>query len=399
MPVPPAHSASAPGSNPGVLPQPTPEERARSDALAERIRAEIAAADGAIGFARFMELALYTPALGYYGAAREKFGAAGDYVTAPELGGLYARCLARALAPVLAELGGGDIIEVGAGSGRLAADLLTELAALSALPNAFHILELSGALRARQEATLKQHAPALAGRVRWLERLPPPGFRGVILGNEALDAMPVERFVVRPDGVYQLGIAARDEQFVWVELPGSAATRARVAPLDLPPGYASEINFAAEAWVRSVGEILADGLILLIDYGFPRAEFYHPERAAGTLMCHYRQRAHADPLILLGLQDISAHVDFTAIAEAGAGAGLNVLGYTSQAAFLLGSGLTELAGQSDPGNTRAHLALTQEIKKLTSPAEMGELFKVIGLGRNIGRPPAGFALHDRRARL
>lgn len=396
MPVPPTRFS---GADTGSAPTPSAADRARSEALTARVRTEIADAGGAIEFTRFMELALYSPALGYYHADNEKFGRHGDFITAPELGTVFARCLARALVPVLVELGGGDILEFGAGNGTLAADLLNELSALSALPGTYNILELSGALRARQAATINERAPTLASRVRWLDRLPAPGFRGVMLGNEALDAMPVDRFVMRANGVRQLGVTAVDQGFAWVDLPASAAAAARVAPLHPAPGYLSEINFTAEAWVRSIGEILAAGMMLLIDYGFPRAEFYHPERSGGTLMCHYRHRAHTDPLILLGLQDITAHVDFSAIAEAGSSVGLDVLGYTSQAAFLLGSGLAELAGQSDPGNTRAHLALTQQVKKLTSPAEMGELFKVIALGRGLRAPPASFAVHDRRGRL
>jgi len=399
MPLPPTRfSASAAPPAPG-LPSASADERRRSDTLAERVRAQIARHDGAIGFARFMELALYHPALGYYMTPGERIGAGGDFVTAPELGGAFAHCLARATAPVLTMLRRGDILEVGAGNGVLAADLLNQLAGAAALPDVYYILELSGALRARQAATVQERAPAHAARVRWLERLPPSGFRGVIIGNEALDAMPVERFVVRPDGVRELAVAAGADGFTWVERAASAAMIERVAPLALSPGYVSEMNFAAEAWVRSVAEIVAEGMILLIDYGFARAEFYHPDRSAGTLMCHYRQRAHTDPLILIGLQDITAHVDFTAIAEAGRAGGLDVLGYTSQAAFLLGSGLTDLAAQSDPADTRVHLALTQQIKKLTSPAEMGELFKVMALGRGIGKTLPGFTLQDRRARL
>jgi SAM-dependent MidA family methyltransferase len=380
------------------LPTPTAEEQALGARLQQRIRDEIATAGGAITFARFMELALYAPGLGYYAAGKQKFGAAGDFTTAPELGSLFARCLARPCQAILAELGGGDILEVGAGSGALAADLLLELETLDALPERYLILELGTELRARQAETLRARAPQHLERVHWLDMLPAT-VRAVVLANELLDALPVERFKVTESGVNRLDVARENERFAWREQPADAPMRARIEPLALPPGYVSEINLQAEAWVRSVADVLQQGVLLLIDYGFPRAEFYHPQRASGTLMCHYRHRAHDDPLVLVGLQDITAHVDFSAIAEAGTGAGLTLAGYTSQAAFLIGCGLEKLAASSDPDAVRAHLALTQQIKKLTLPHEMGELYKVIALGRGLREPLLGFALHDRRGRL
>jgi len=210
------------------------------------------------------------------------------------------------------------------------------LAARGALPDTYLILELSADLRERQAATIEQTAPEHAARVRWLDRLPEPGFRGLVLANELLDSMPVERFKVAADGVKRMGVTWRDASFSWVERPAPSIVAERVHPLMLVPGYVSEIGLAAQAWVRSIGERVAAGVLLFIDYGFPRAEFYHPDRATGTLMCHYRHRAHTDPLILPGLQDITAHVDFTAITQAGTDIGLDLLGYTSQAAFLLG---------------------------------------------------------------
>lgn len=382
---------------PVSLPALTPEESAHERALVGLIRREIDVQGGAIGFARFMELALYAPGLGYYSATHQKFGAGGDFITAPELGALYARCLARCCAEVLTACGG-DVLEAGAGSGALAADLLAELAALNSLPDTYYILELSATLRMRQQALIQARVPALAARVHWLSRLP-ARFRGVVIGNEVLDAMPVERFRVTADGIDEFTVIAQGEGLAWGARPAGDAVIERIAPLDLAPGYSSEINLAAEAWVRTVADALVEGLVLLIDYGFPRAEFYHSDRTQGTLMCHYRQRAHADPLIRIGLQDITAHVDFTAIAEAAVTEGLELLGYTSQAAFLIGSGLPEFIARSDPNDTRAHLELTQQIKKLTSPAEMGELFKVLALGRGISGPLSAFALADRRGRL
>ncbi len=380
-----------------ILPPPGAEEQAHSEQLACRVREEITQAGGAIPFARFMELALYAPGLGYYAAGRHKFGAAGDFVTAPELGSLFARCLARSAGSVLERVGG-DILETGAGSGALVADLLLELETLGRLPERYLILELSNELRDRQAKTLRRKAPHLSDRARWLDALP-ADFRGVMLANELLDALPVERFKITDRGVQQLHVAWENDRFAWREKPADGRIRARIEPLALSPGYTSEINFMAEAWIRSVADVLKQGALLLIDYGFPRAEFYHPQRTAGTLMCHYRHRAHDDPLILVGLQDITAHVDFTAIAETGREAGLALLGYTSQAAFLIGSGLEQLMAASDPEDARAHLELTRQVKKLTSPHEMGELFKVMALGRDVPEPLPGFTLQDRRGRL
>lgn len=383
--------------DPRALPPLTVEEQAHSAHLRRLIQEEMTSRGGEISFARFMELALYTPGLGYYAAGKHKFCAAGDFVTAPELGSLFARCLARLCGSILERVGG-DILETGAGSGALAADLLLELEALGRLPERYLILELSSELRDRQAETLRRKAPQWLKRVHWLDALP-TGFRGVMLANELLDALPVERFKVTNSGVRQLYVAWENDRFVWREKPADEKIRARVEPLALSPGYTSEINFTVEAWVRSAADVLKQGVLLLIDYGFPRAEFYHAQRSDGTLMCHYRHRAHDDPLTLVGLQDITAHVDFTAIAEAGREAGLMLLGYTSQAAFLIGSGLEQLMAASDPEDTRVHLELTQQVKKLTSPHEMGELYKVIAFGRGIPEPLTGFSLHDRRGRL
>ena len=385
--------------NAPALPEPTPEERALSQRLTELIRAEIAGAGGAIAFARFMELALYAPEFGYYIAGKHKFGASGDFVTAPELGPVFARCLARQCGQILATLANGDLLEVGAGSGALAVQLLLELECLGQLPAHYFILEISSTLRARQRALFADQAAHLLERVQWLDSLPSAGFRGIVLGNELLDAMPVERFRIGAQGVVQMQVGWEDNRFVWHESLAIDALRDRVLALGLPEGYVSEIGLAAEGWVRSVADILEQGALLLVDYGFPRHEFYHPQRSSGTLMCHYRHRAHDDPLLYVGLQDITAHVDFTAIAEAGTDSGLGLLGYTSQALFLLGCGLDELATQVDQSDARAYLQFTNEVKKLTLPHEMGELFKVIALGRGIDMPLAGFRLQNRRDRL
>lgn len=381
------------------LPEPTPEERAISEDLIELIRAQIDQSDGAISFARFMDLALYAPQLGYYSAGQHKFGVAGDFVTAPELGPVFAQCLARQCAQVLALLRTGDILEVGAGSGVLAADLLLELERLGQLPHNYFILEISNSLRARQERMLTDKAPHLLEHVRWLDRLPPAGWRGVVLGNELLDAMPVERFRIHNETTQSLMVGWEKNHFVWRERPASAPVIERATSLKLEQDYVSEISFSAEGWVRSVADILQQGVILLIDYGFPRHEFYHPERRTGTLMCHYRHYAHSDPLVRVGLQDITAHVDFSAIATAGVESGLEVLGYNSQAMFLLGCGLEEIAADIDQSDARAYLQFTNAVKKLTLPHELGELFKVIALGRAVDIPLIGFRLQNRRTRL
>jgi len=381
------------------LPQPTPEERALSQRLIDLIRAEIARAGGAIPFARFMDLALYAPELGYYSAGKHKFGVEGDFVTAPELGAVFAQCLAHQCVQILVALPNSDILEVGAGSGALAVQFLLELERLGHLPENYFILEISSTLRARQRALFAELATHLLVRVHWLDTLPSAGFRGIVLGNELLDAMPAERFRTDAHGGAQIQVGWENNRFVWREARASDALRDRLVTLGLPDGYVSEIGFAAEGWVRNVADILEQGVLLLVDYGFPGHEFYHPQRAAGTLMCHYRHRAHDDPLLFVGLQDITVHVDFTAIAKAGTEAGLDLLGYTSQALFLLGSGLEDVAARVDPTDARAHLQFTNEVKKLTLPHEMGELFKVIALGRGIEMSLAGFRLQNRRDRL
>jgi SAM-dependent MidA family methyltransferase len=382
----------------GELPLPDAAARAHSEQLVARIRQELADGDGGMDFARFMELALYAPGLGYYSAGARKFGAAGDFVTAPEISPLFGGCVARQCGQVLAALAGGDILEAGAGSGALAADVLAQLDRDGCLPGHYFILELSAELRQRQRQTLQQRTPHLIDRVQWLDELPAAGFRGVILGNEILDAMPVQRFRLADQDLQLAHVVWARERFAWQWRSATpeikACLTARLQGLDLASGYTSEWNRQAEAWVGTVARRLAAGMLLLIDYGFPRREFYHPQRDQGTLMCHYRHRAHDDPLILIGLQDITAHVDFTAMAEAGHEAGLSVQGYTHQAAFLLSTGLEEfLAQAADP------LQAAQQAKKLTLPSEMGELFKVIALTRGVAGPLLGFRMIDQRRKL
>ena len=383
------------------LPTPDPDALAYSAALKRRIGDEIEAAGGWIGFDRFMELALYAPGMGYYSGGAHKFGAAGDFVTAPEISSLFACTLATQVAQVLA-LSAPQIIEVGAGSGRLAADLLLELELRGALPERYRILDLSGELRERQRATISQRAPHLLDRVDWLDRLP-ERFDGLVLANELLDAMPVQLVVWHDAAILERGVAWANDEFVWRDRPaaGRLLEKARAVAADFPlaDGYLGEICLASADWTASWAGILGQGALLLIDYGFPRHEFYHPQRDTGTLMCHYRHQAHGEPFFLPGLQDITAHVDFTAIVEAGFDAGLEFLGYTTQAAFLINCGLAEVLSRTPVEDHLRYLPQAQAAQKLISPAEMGDLFKVIALGKGIGETLIGFAQGDRSATL
>lgn len=392
------HSHSVPD-----LTSPEPAAREHSERLSELIRREITAAGGRIPFDRFMELALYAPGLGYYTAGSRKFGAAGDFVTAPEVSTLFGRCLARQCAQVLEQLVGAGILEFGAGTGKLAADLLAELASLGRLPDRYLILELSPDLRQRQRETLTTRVPELLPRVQWLDRLP-RGFQGLVLGNELLDAMPVQRFRIGRGGLEEELVIWSDSfvpEYAEVATPGlaEALTGLQEQGFLVAEGYASELNLRLGPWLKAVSENLNAGAVLLIDYGYPRAEYYHPQRSMGTLMCHYRHRAHADPFRLVGLQDITAHVDFTAVAEAARAAGLAVQGYTTQAFFLLGCGLDRLVADTDASEPESHLRLVQEVRRLTLPTQMGESFKVIALTRGLEAPLMGFSLRDLRDRL
>lgn len=379
------------------LPQPAPDALAHSARLRDLITGEIAAGGGWISFARFMELALHAPGLGYYSAGTTKFGVAGDFVTAPELGALFGRTLARQAAQVL-RAGITDIVELGAGSGKLARDLLAELAALDNLPQRYLILETSADLRQRQQQLLQRDLPQLAHRVAWLDELPAK-LNALVIGNEVLDAMPVHVISVRADGIDERGVALRNGAFEWSTRPANGALLEAARGHELAPGYCTEINFAARSFIRTLASRLERGAVLLIDYGFPAREYFHAQRSAGTLMCHYRQHAHDDPLRLIGLQDITAHVDFSAIAEAATQSGLDVLGYASQAQFLINCGITDVLAATPAENTAAYLPLAAQAQKLLSPAEMGELFKVMALGRNLAVPLQGFARGDKRQLL
>ena len=388
-----------------TLPTPDPVAAAHSARLLEQIRAAMANEGGAISFARFMELALYAPGLGYYRAGARKFGPGGDFVTAPELSPLFARCLARQCQEILRALGGGEILELGAGSGVMAVDLLRELRALNTLPDRYAILELSGELRERQRQTLTDRAPELLERLVWLDHLPEPGWRGVVLGNEVLDALPVERFRMTAQGPRRLMVTGIEEDLAWVEGAEDPAVTAAVAQIEadagwrLPEGYCSEYVPHLADWLRAIAKPLAAGALLFVDYGYPRRAYYHPERVMGTLLCHYRHRVHDHPLILPGLQDITASVDFTAVADAALAAGLEVAGYASQNHFLFGCGLMELLAEVDVAETVRHLEQVGQVKRLTLPSEMGDRFQALALTRNLDIPLRGFAFGDQRGRL
>lgn len=386
-------------NRPLSLPEPDAAARACSEQLTRVICAEIARAQR-ITFHRFMELALYTPELGYYMNGLRKFGPDGDFITAPEISPLFSRCVARQCAQILRACDQPTILEVGAGSGIMAADLLLELERLDALPQRYAILELSASLRARQHETLQARAAHLAARVVWLEQLPATAFEGVILANELLDAMPAHRVRLSMSGATEQYVTWQQDRFAWNDGPLSdAALHARIAalPENLPPGYTTEINLNADAWVRSFAPLLQRGAMLLFDYGFPAPEFYHPQRNDGTLVCHYRHRVHNDPLTRVGLQDITSHVDFTALAHSAHDSGLHVAGFTNQTYFLLSTGIDRLVDEHATDVERWHVA--QQIQKLTSPAEMGELFKVLALTRNLDLALEGVAFRDQRARL
>jgi SAM-dependent MidA family methyltransferase len=377
-----------------ALTEPTPDARAHSDRVAAHIRGEISSSGGWISFARYMDLALYAPGLGYYSAGAKKLGKAGDFVTAPEISPLFGQTLARQVQEILRS-GFDEVLEVGAGSGALAATLLEELDSNEAAPRSYFILELSADLRERSRDTLAARVPHLLERVAWLNRLP-PAFSGVVIGNEVLDAMPVH--VVRVNGgrIEEGGVGERLD-WSWRVASGELLEAARA--LALPEGFRTEIGLASRGFMRSLAGVLEKGVALFVDYGFPRGEYYHPQRREGTLMCHYRHHAHADPFFLPGLQDITSHVDFSAVAAAAREAGLAVAGYTSQAQFLVNCGITELMQRTPADDQTRFLPLANQANRLMSPAEMGELFKAIAFERGYTAPLLGFQEVDRRAAL
>ncbi|MFZ1343743.1 class I SAM-dependent methyltransferase [Thiothrix eikelboomii] len=383
-----------------TLPIPSAAALAHSAQLVERLQHKIHQHGGAISFYEFMQTALYEPGLGYYVAGLRKIGAEGDFVTAPEISPLFSHSIANQCAQLLTELPNSSILELGAGSGRMAAQILLRLEQLACLPEYYFILDLSPDLQARQRETLAADVPHLLSKVQWLNRLPTAPFQGVILANEVLDAMPVELFTVTDAGIATVQVVAQPEGFSFTtDDSQQAADIEKLLANDLVLPYTSEFNPALAAWIHSLADCLAAGALLLIDYGYERADYYQPERNQGTLVCHYQHRVHANPLIYPGLQDITASVDFTAVAEASLAAGLDLAGYTTQAAFLLNCGLEDLFIAALQTNPQASYHLAQQIRTLSLPAEMGERFKVMALTKGFTPPLLGFRLGDRQHRL
>ncbi len=393
------------------LPQPSDEALAHSVRLCELIRRNISAQGGWIPFSHFMELALYAPGLGYYTAGSNKFGKDGDFITAPELSSLFGRTLARQLIEIM-HASTPHILELGAGSGKLALDILGELERLGVLPEQYSILEVSADLRERQQTLIHEKLPHLVQRVHWLDALP-DRISGAVIGNEVLDALPVHllhwkslnseisspfpalHLEERNQVILERGVSLDNERFMWQDrLPENPQLFEPAQKLIVPHDYLSEISLAARGLISSLSDRLDAGALLFIDYGFGAREYYHPQRASGTLMCHYRHHAHDDPFFLPGLQDITAHVDFTAIAEAAIDHGAHFLGYTSQAHFLLNNGVVNYLNEVSPNNVSAYAPLSTQFQKLTSPSEMGELFKVIALGKGLEKPLTGFLRGD-----
>jgi SAM-dependent MidA family methyltransferase len=391
-----------------ILPPLQPDEARHAAAVLQAVRDAIATHGGWLSFDDYLRIVLYAPGLGYYSAGSVKFGRGGDFVTAPELSGLFGRCVARQCAQLLQPTGG-DVLELGAGTGALAVSMLSTLSELDALPQHYYILEVSAELRARQEQRCASLAQPLRARLRWLEALPATPIVGVILANEVADALPFKRFTVTSDAPLEGGVALSPEgALIETERPADARLAAQVAQLaaslatPLPPGYRSELCPMLQPWIVALGASLSRGALLLIDYGLGRREYYHPQRGHGTLRCHFRHRAHDDALLHPGLQDITAWVDFTRVAEAALDAQLEVGGYCTQAAFLLANGIeSELAASAaSPGSTAAEQArLASEARQLLLPGEMGESFKVMALTRGLEAPLRGFEYQDLRRSL
>ena len=387
------------------LPNPSEAEQQHSQQLIALIKNEIVQNQGWISFSRYMALALYAPGLGYYSAGLQKFGEAGDFITSPEVSPLFAQSLAGPVAEVLSVMEQPRLIEFGAGSGILAAGLLQALMDKNCLPEEYLIIELSAELRQRQQQTLQALIPGYFAQVRWLDSLPETRVNAVVLANEVLDAMPVERFVKTSQGIEILGVSWDQDHFRLESRPATGALKQAVLNIEqengfvFPAGYSSEINLHIRPWLQSIAKILEQGAVYLIDYGYPRSEYYLPDRTTGTMMCYYRHRTHDDALCYPGLQDITAFVDFTEVAEAALASGFEVEGFTSQGNFLLACGIGELVEAQSSKDSRLQLAHIQQMKTLTMPEEMGERFKVMGLNYKLENILPGFGLRDYRYRL
>ncbi|MGC1854105.1 MAG: SAM-dependent methyltransferase [Candidatus Aquirickettsiella sp.] len=389
---------------PQGLPVPMLALQTQSDTLCQLIRQEIGhELSASISFARFMQLALYEPERGYYTAALDKFGKTGDFITAPEISPLFARCIGRQCQQVFASLGQSDILEIGAGTGQLALDLLLFLEQQQSLPRTYKIFEISPTLKLRQQQRLQQHIPHLFPLIQWLDALPAVPIKGVILANEVVDALPVHQFFWTKESIQEVRVGIEKDHFKYHLAPIdplliSQLNQLQVAYFPEVKTYRSEVCIGLVDWVDKLSQALEQGLMLIIDYGFPTQEYYHPDRANGTLMCYYQHRAHTNPLILAGLQDITASVDFSSLARSALQAGLKVAGYTSQAAFLLNNDLLPLIEKCY--DEIPSMDVNRQTHVLTSPSEMGELIKVMGLTRNCEFFPLnGFKKYDKRTRL
>ncbi len=383
-----------------TLPTPSRDAQKHSLQLQALIQQAIKKAGGWIDFAQFMQLALYAPQLGYYSAGNQKFGTGGDFVTAPEISALFGQTLAQQVAQILA-LSRGSIMELGAGTGRLAVHLLHALEYLDCLPDQYYILDVSDHLRQVQLEYLQEKlSPQLLRRVVWLNQLPET-FTGVVLGNEVLDAIPVHMVHTKTQGLCERGVMLAEQGLTWSDKPWDDAPASgqhlfdEITKLSLPTGYISEFCPTANGLIASLALTLERGVILMIDYGFSASEYYHPQRNLGTLMCHYQHYAHTDPLLNIGLQDITAHVNFSSIAYAGVDNGLQLSGFCSQAQFLMNCGILDLMAQVSPSDMAGYAPLAAAAQKLLSPAEMGDLFKVIAFSKNMDVPLLGFTSGDK----
>ena len=386
---------------------PVPEQAAltQSNTLSQHIKELIKQADGSISFEQYMSACLYEPGLGYYSAGSHKIGKEGDFITAPEISSLFSRCLANQCAEILEQLGQGIMLELGAGTGRMAQDILLELERRDIFPEAYWILELSADLKQRQQKLLRENIPHLFERIHWLDALPDATFNGVILGNEVLDAMPVCRFVKQGSSFNEMQVGLDGDAFIWKQSLADAMLSQELHELDsslrdpMPDNYISEFNRGLKPWLDALQNKLEKGIILFIDYGYPANDYYHPDQHDGHLLCHYRHHAHADPFFYPGLQDITASINYTAVAETADTLGLAVSGYTTQTYFLLANGLEDFVSNINNMDIQSQTELAQQMRMLTMPEEMGERFKAIALSKAYDMPLAGFSIMDQRVRL
>ncbi|HSH85854.1 MAG TPA: class I SAM-dependent methyltransferase [Methylophilus sp.] len=368
------------------------------EAVVAHIRQQIQLQGGWISFADYMHMALYTPHLGYYSGDANKFGHSGDFVTAPEISPLFSQAVANQVSQVLSQTGG-DVLELGAGTGKLALGMLQQLSELGQLPDHYYILDVSANLRERQQQHLQTSLPeSIFSRVQWLDTLP-DRLTGVVIGNEVLDATPVHLLHWQNGQWLERGVAY-DQRFDWQDRPlQDTSLIENIDTSQLPDDYVTEVSPAGHGLIASLAATLKQGLILMLDYGFSAREYYHPQRCQGTVMCHFQHYAHDDPLIYPGLQDITAHVNFTAMAETALANGLSCAGYTSQAKFLMNCGILQMLEAISPEESARYLPMVSAVQKLLSPAEMGELFKVLALSKGLDQPLLGFLHGDKRHQL